>query len=67
MSDQYIGVDAAEQAEQMSKEINLVLNQVLCRIAKNRTVPLDPKVRQDLIQKLKSVPQRTYLWLNLVL
>ena len=62
-----ISLRGKEESEKISKEINLVIDDVIPRISSERRYPLEPKVQSGLIDHLKSVGYRTYLWLHLIL
>lgn len=54
------------ESEKISKEINLVIDDQIPRISSARNHPFEPAVQSALIEKLKSMPHRTYLWLHLI-
>ena len=54
------------ESETIAHEINLVIDSQIPRIAKSRRAPLDLWIERMLIQKLKSMANRNYLWLHLM-
>ena len=62
-----ISLKGAEESENISKEIDLVVDYQISQIAAARRPPLEDKVQDALITHLKKAPQRTYLWLHLIL
>ena len=59
----YIQLDGDEKSEEISREINLVIEYSLPRVAPSLTENDQAKV----IEHLRSTPHRTYLWLHLML
>ena len=59
----YIQLDGDEKSEEISREINLVIEYSVPRVA--------PSLREEdqaqVIENLRSTPHRTYLWLHLML
>lgn len=62
----YIFLDALLESEKISSEINSVIEYMVPRIAQAFSHPLKPDVQQELMSYLKSVQNRTYLWLHLI-
>ena len=61
-----ISIRGEYESDQISKEIDLVIDYRIQRISRARRVPLKPEVQSALLGKLKSIPHRTYLWLHLI-
>ena len=54
------------ETEKISKEINMVIDERIPRICKARRHPLPETLQVMLKEKLKEIPNRTYLWLHLM-
>ena len=54
------------ETEKMSKEINMVIDDKIPRLCRARRYPLPGTFQIMLKEKLKAVPNRTYLWLHLM-
>lgn len=63
----YINLKGEEESEAISKEINLVIDVEVRRIARGREPPIHEKLQDRLIGRLKKEKNRTYLWLHLIL
>ena len=59
----YIQLDGDEKSEEISQEINLVIEDSVPRVASS----LSENDQAKVIEHLKSTPHRTYLWLHLML
>jgi ankyrin repeat protein len=59
-------LDGQKESEHISSEINYVIEHEVPRISSTFRYPLKPNVQKDLIQHLKAVEHRTYLWLHLI-
>lgn len=59
----YVQLDADEQPEEISQEINLVIKDSVPRVASS----LSENDQAKIIEHLRSTPHRTYLWLHLML
>lgn len=55
------------ESENISKEIDLVINHQVPRICINRSSPLNREVQNTFLRCLVEIPHRTYLWLHLIL
>ncbi|KAL2046727.1 hypothetical protein ABVK25_011599 [Lepraria finkii] len=55
------------ESETIAQEIDLVIDVQIPRVANSRRIPFSPKIQTALIKKLKSMSNRTYLWLHLIL
>ncbi|MCJ1271244.1 hypothetical protein MMC22_011144 [Lobaria immixta] len=55
------------ESENISKEIDLVINHRVPRIRIKRSSPLNPEVQNTFLRCLVEIPHRTYLWLHLIL
>lgn len=62
-----IQLEGEYESEKISKEIDLVIDYQVPRISRMRKFPLKPEVQHALREHLKKVPNRTYLWLHLIL
>ena len=62
-----ISLKGEEESEKISREIDLVIDDLIPRISSARDYPLEPNVQDSLIAHLKSIKHRTYLWLHLIL
>jgi hypothetical protein len=62
-----ISLKGEEESEKISKEINLVIEDQIPRISGTFEYPLKLEVQKALVKHLKSMKNRTYLWLHLVL
>jgi ankyrin repeat protein len=62
-----INLSGEEESLKISKEIDLVIMHEVPRIAQARDPPLGEKVQQGLVEHLKNMNNRTYLWLHLIL
>lgn len=61
-----ISLRGEDESEKISKEIDMVIDVQLPRICQNRRFPLKHDVQQALIHRLKTIQNRTYLWLHLI-
>ena len=61
-----ISLKGENESDQISKEIDIVIDDQLPRIANARRPRLDPEVLSRLNTHLKLTPHRTYLWLHLI-
>ena len=59
----YIQLDGDEKSEEISQEINLVIEDSVPRVASS----LSENDQAKVIEHLRSTPHRTYLWLHLML
>ena len=59
----FIQLDADDQSDQISKEVNLVIDDRIPRIAPR----LGREAQQEIANHLKRTEHRTYLWLHLIL
>ena len=55
------------ESEQISKEIDLVIDHEIPIISRSRPIPFTPEDQRFIIASLRETPNRTYLWLHLVL
>ena len=62
-----ISLKGEDESEKISKEIDLVIDEEILRIARARRYPLETEVQDGLVKYLKSIKHRTYLWLHLIL
>jgi hypothetical protein len=62
-----ISLKGEEESESISKEINLVIMEEVPRIASARNPPINKELLDELIEHLKKMKNRTYLWLHLIL
>ena len=62
-----ISLKGEEESEKISKEINRVIEDQIPRISGTFEYPLKLEVQKALVEHLKSMKNRTYLWLHLVL
>jgi hypothetical protein len=60
-----IHVEGEQESKAISSEINLVIEAEVRKIADE--LELIPQVEQDLLERLLRIPNRTYLWLHLIL
>ncbi|KAF8858648.1 hypothetical protein BDZ45DRAFT_590819 [Acephala macrosclerotiorum] len=60
-----IHMEGEQESEAISSEINLVIKAAVPEIAIE--LDLSPQVAQDLLKRLLSISNRTYLWLHLIL
>lgn len=56
-----------EESEKIRREINLVIEDQIPRISNAMEVPLELNVQSAIVEHLKSMENRTYLWLHLIL
>jgi ankyrin repeat domain-containing protein 50 len=61
-----ISLKGEDESEKISREIDLVIDDRIPRICKDRRFPLELEVQNALIECLKTIPHRTYLWLHLI-
>ncbi|KAI9672821.1 MAG: hypothetical protein M1831_000257 [Alyxoria varia] len=61
-----INLQGEYESDTISKEIGLVIDHEVPKIARARRYRLEPEVVSALIDKLKSMPHQTYLWLHLI-
>ncbi|KAI9891137.1 MAG: hypothetical protein M1814_002980 [Vezdaea aestivalis] len=54
------------ESEKIRKEINLVIDFQIPLLSRARRFPFQPAVQSELVRKLKSFTNRTYLWLHLI-
>jgi len=59
-------LDGQKESEHIGSEINYVIEHEVPRISSTFRYPLKPNVQKDLIEHLKAVKHRTYLWLHLI-
>lgn len=62
----HIRLKGEDESEKISKEIDLVIDYKVPRICNSRNSRLKPEVQIDLINHLKGIQRRTYLWLHLI-
>jgi hypothetical protein len=62
-----IRLEGERESKKISEEIDLVIDNVIPRISRARKYPLKLEVQNALVEHLKSIPHRTYLWLHLIL
>lgn len=62
-----ISLKGEDKPEQISREIDMVIDVRVPHICKSRRFPLKPEVQNALIDRLKNTRNRTYLWLHLIL
>ena len=62
-----ISLRGEEESDKISSEINLVIRHEVPKLAKAREPPLKTQVQENLIERLTTIPHRTYLWLHLIL
>lgn len=55
------------ESEKISKEIDMIIDHWVPRISEARETPLELVVQNVLMEQLKKIPHRTYLWLHLIL
>lgn len=56
-----ISLKSEDESEKISREIDLIIDDRVSRICKNRSPSLEPDVQDTLIGYLKNTPHRTYL------
>ena len=61
-----ISLSGEEESEKISREIDLVIDDQIPRILKAFEHPAKPEVQKELVEHLKSMTHRTYLWLHLI-
>lgn len=62
-----INLKGEDESESIGKEIGLMIMHEVLRIAQARDPPLDENIQRALVKHLKSMNNRTYPWLHLVL
>jgi hypothetical protein len=62
-----ISLRGDEESEKISNEINLVIEDRIPHISGTLEYQLKPEVQKAIVEHLKSMKHRTYLWLHLIL